>query len=113
MTETPTAEIANVETNTVDDAAGTPTSFEDITNYNNFYEFSTDKRAVAKRSSKVGYSAMDDRGRRACQKPKIFDIEEILRFPQEERVYRFRCVEAWSMVIPWVGFPLEVASRSG
>ena len=41
------------------------------------------------------------------QKPKTFDIEDLLKFEQEERLYRFRCVEAWSMVIPWVGFPLK------
>ena len=41
------------------------------------------------------------------QKPKTFDFEELLKFEQEERIYRFRCVEGWSMVIPWVGFPLK------
>ena len=107
VTETPGAEIANVEPNAVDDSAGAPTSFEDITNYNNFYEFSTDKRAVAKRAQKLITRPWAIEVGGLVQKPRTFDIEELLRFPQEERVYRFRCVEAWSMVIPWVGFPLK------
>jgi len=107
VTETPTAEITNVEANTLDDSAGTLNSFEDITNYNNFYEFSTDKRAVAKRAQKLVTRPWTIEVDGLVQKPKTFDIEEVLRFPQEERVYRFRCVEAWSMVIPWVGVPLN------
>src|SRR5882672_6744292 len=70
------------------------TSIEDITNYNNFYEFSTDKQSVAYQSKGL------------VNKPTIFGLEELLKFPLEERVYRLRCVEGWSMVIPWVGFPL-------
>ena len=84
-----------------------PTSLEDITNYNNFYEFSTDKREVAAESK--GFVtrpwAVDVGG--LVNKPKVFDLDELLKFPQEERVYRFRCVEGWSMVIPWIGFPLS------
>jgi len=105
--ETPTAEIANVEPKPADSSLGTPNSFEDITNYNNFYEFSTDKRAVAKRAQRLVTRPWTIEVGGLVQKPKTFDIEEILRFPQEERIYRFRCVEAWSMVIPWVGFPLK------
>jgi len=85
------------------------TSFEDITNYNNFYEFSTEKRSVASaargfitRPWKVEVTGL-------VNKPKTFDIDELLKLaPQEERIYRLRCVEGWSMVIPWVGFPLNV-----
>src|SRR5437773_367547 len=84
------------------------TSFEDITNYNNFYEFSTEKRSVASaargfitRPWKVEVTGL-------VNKPKTFDIDELLKLaPQEERIYRLRCVEGWSMVIPWVGFPLS------
>jgi sulfoxide reductase catalytic subunit YedY len=83
-----------------------PTSLEDITNYNNFYEFSTDKREVAAESK--GFVtrpwAVDVGG--LVNKPHVFDLDELLKFGQEERVYRFRCVEGWSMVIPWIGFPL-------
>ena len=84
-----------------------PTPFQDITNYNNYYEFSTDKEAVA-------YVAKDFVSRPwtvtvegLCRKPKTYDIDELERlWKPEERIYRHRCVEAWSMVIPWVGFPL-------
>ena len=83
------------------------TSFQDITNYNNFYEFDTDKRGVA-------YAAKDFISRPwrvsvegLVNKPTVFDLNDILRFPQEDRVYRLRCVEGWSMVIPWIGFPLS------
>jgi methionine sulfoxide reductase catalytic subunit len=83
-----------------------PTPLEDITNYNNFYEFSTDKREVAAESK--GFVtrpwAVDVGG--LVNKPQVFDLDELLKFGQEERVYRFRCVEGWSMVIPWIGFPL-------
>ncbi len=105
--EVQTSEIANVEQMQVETAVGTPTSFEDITNYNNFYEFSTDKQTVAREAEKLVTRPWTVDVGGLVQKPKTFDIDEILKFPQEERVYRFRCVEAWSMVIPWVGFPLK------
>lgn len=84
------------------------TSFEDITNYNNFYEFSTEKRSVA--SEARGFItrpwAVEVGG--LVNKPKTFDIDDLLKLaPQEERIYRHRCVEGWSMVIPWVGFPIS------
>jgi len=107
VVESPTAEIANVDTKAIDESVGTLNSYEDITNYNNFYEFSTDKSAVAKRAQKLTTRPWTINIGGLVQKPKTIDIEEILRFPQEERVYRFRCVEAWSMVIPWIGFPLK------
>ena len=82
-----------------------PTSFADITNYNNFYEFSTDKGSVASaargfvtRPWQVEVSGLVD-------KPRVFEIDDLLKLaPQEERIYRHRCVEGWSMVIPWAGF---------
>jgi sulfoxide reductase catalytic subunit YedY len=83
-------------------------SLEDITNYNNFYEFSTEKRSVA--SAARGFVTrpwMVEVGG-LVNKPKTFDIDDLLKLaPQEERIYRLRCVEGWSMVIPWVGFPLS------
>lgn len=82
-------------------------SFEDITNYNNFYEFSTTKTAVARKAENFVTRPWTVEVGGMVQKPKVFDIEELLKFDQEERIYRFRCVEAWSMVIPWVGFPLK------
>ncbi|MFN2578184.1 MAG: protein-methionine-sulfoxide reductase catalytic subunit MsrP [Pyrinomonadaceae bacterium] len=82
------------------------TPLEDITNYNNFYEFSTEKGAVA--SAAKGFVtrpwAVSVEG--LVNKPKVFDLDELLKIDQEERVYRLRCVEGWSMVIPWIGFPL-------
>ena len=83
------------------------TPIEAITNYNNFYEFTTDKRDVANvargfvsRPWKVSVEGL-------VNKPKVFDLDDLLKLaPQEERIYRLRCVERWSMVIPWVGFPL-------
>lgn len=84
-----------------------PNSFKEITNYNNFYEFSTDKSAVAEYAKDFVTRPWTVEVGGLVQKPKIFDIEELLKFEQEERIYRFRCVEGWSMVIPWVGFPLK------
>src|SRR3954468_6511798 len=84
-----------------------PTPFESIANYNNFYEFTTDKRDVARvaRGFVSRPWAVSVEG--LVKKPKVFDIDDLLKLAQqEERVYRFRCVEGWSMVIPWVGFPL-------
>jgi sulfoxide reductase catalytic subunit YedY len=82
------------------------TSIEDITNYNNFYEFSTDKRSVASESKGFVTKPWTISVEGLVNKPKTFDLDELLKFPQEDRVYRLRCVEGWSMVIPWVGFPL-------
>jgi sulfoxide reductase catalytic subunit YedY len=82
-------------------------SFEEITNYNNFYEFSTSKTAVAREAENfVTRPWMIEVGG-MVQKPRTFDLEDVLKFEQEERIYRFRCVEGWSMIIPWVGFPLK------
>ncbi|HEV8158215.1 MAG TPA: protein-methionine-sulfoxide reductase catalytic subunit MsrP, partial [Pyrinomonadaceae bacterium] len=82
-------------------------TFEEITNYNNFYEFSTSKTSVARRAENFITRPWTIEVGGLVQKPKTFGIEEILKFQQEERIYRFRCVEGWSMVIPWVGFPLK------
>lgn len=82
-------------------------SFQEITNYNNFYEFSTSKTAVARKAAGFVTRPWTVEVGGLVQKPKTFDIEELLRLDQEERIYRFRCVEAWSMVIPWRGFPLK------
>jgi sulfoxide reductase catalytic subunit YedY len=86
----------------------TPNSFKDITNYNNYYEFSTDKyepnglsKDFRTRPWTVSLDGM-------VKKPKKLDIDAILKLsPLEERIYRHRCVEGWSMVIPWVGIPLS------
>src|SRR6266536_6619863 len=84
------------------------TLFEDITNYNNFYEFSTEKRSVASEARGFITRPWTVEVGGLVNKPKTFDIDDLLKLaPQEERIYRHRCVEGWSMVIPWVGFPLN------
>jgi sulfoxide reductase catalytic subunit YedY len=90
------------------DELGAPlNSFDDITNYNNFYEFSTAKDAVAPLSTNFKSHPWTVEVSGMVSNPKTYGIEDILKmFPQEDRIYRLRCVEAWSMVIPWQGFPL-------
>jgi methionine sulfoxide reductase catalytic subunit len=90
------------------DELGDPAnSFEDITNYNNFYEFSTDKEAVNRLSQDFKPKPWTVEVYGMVNNPKTYGVEDLLSmFPQEERIYRLRCVEAWSMVIPWTGFPL-------
>ncbi len=82
------------------------TTFEAITNYCNFYEFTTRKEGVADLAKDFVTSPWAVQVGGLVQKPKTFDLDDLRRFTQEERIYRLRCVEAWSMVIPWVGFPL-------
>ena len=83
------------------------TPFEDVTTYNNFYELGLDKGDPAANASALKTRPWTVEVSGAVDKPKIWDIDEILSaFPAEERIYRLRCVEAWSMVIPWDGFPL-------
>lgn len=83
------------------------TPYEWITTYNNYYEFSETKEAVARLSQGFQVHPWTVEVSGLCHFPKTYAIEDLLkRFPQEERVYRLRCVEGWSMVIPWNGFPL-------
>jgi sulfoxide reductase catalytic subunit YedY len=84
------------------------TSFEEITSYNNFYEFTTDKRDVARMASGFVTRPWTIAVEGLVNKPRTFDLDELLKIaPLEERIYRLRCVEGWSMVIPWVGFSLH------
>lgn len=83
-------------------------SLKDITTYNNFYEFGTDKSDPAANAHTLVTRPWTVAVEGEVMKPKMFDLDELLKLaPLEERVYRFRCVEAWSMVIPWIGFPLN------
>jgi len=83
------------------------TDYDDVTGYNNFYEFGTGKRDPAKNAHTLKPSPWTVRVEGECEAPGDIGMEEIFRLlPQEERIYRFRCVEAWSMVVPWVGFSL-------
>ncbi|HET6892057.1 MAG TPA: protein-methionine-sulfoxide reductase catalytic subunit MsrP, partial [Pyrinomonadaceae bacterium] len=83
------------------------TPFDDITNYNNFYEFSTNKTSVAPEAKGFVTKPWSVAVSGLVNKPKTFDLEELSTFQLEERIYRLRCVEGWSMVIPWIGFPLS------
>ena len=79
-----------------------------VTNYNNFYEFSTNKEAVAASAARFIARPWTVTVDGRVHKPRVFDLDELLRIsPPEERIYRMRCVEAWSMVIPWAGFSLS------
>ena len=91
-----------------DELGGQVNSFEDITNYNNYYEFTTDKSGVASMAAKFKTSPWDVEVYGLVNKPQKYALEDLIKqFQPEERIYRLRCVEAWSMVIPWVGFPLS------
>jgi sulfoxide reductase catalytic subunit YedY len=82
-------------------------SYTEVTTYNNFYEFGLDKSDPARYAHTLKTRPWSIAVEGHCGKPGTYDIEDIGRwFPLEERIYRMRCVEAWSMVIPWVGFPL-------
>lgn len=83
------------------------TPYKDVTSYNNFYEFGTGKEDPARNAGALKTRPWTVTVEGEVNKPKVFDIEELLKMaPLEERVYRLRCVEAWSMVVPWLGFPL-------
>jgi sulfoxide reductase catalytic subunit YedY len=87
--------------------ADPPNSFEEITTYNNFYEFGTDKGDPARLGGKFRPKPWSVTVAGEAEVKGTFTFEDILKpHPLEERIYRLRCVEAWSMVIPWVGFPL-------
>jgi len=86
----------------------TPTSFKDVTTYNNYYEFGTDKTDPSETSNTLKTRPWTVAVEGEIKKPKVYDIDELLKLaPLEERVYRMRCVEGWSMVIPWDGFSLS------
>jgi sulfoxide reductase catalytic subunit YedY len=106
---TPSPE-ANVDpsgdANLLDELGDPANSFEDITNYNNYYEFTTSKTGVAELSKDFVTTPWSVQVGGLVQNPKTYDIDDLLKFEQVERIYRLRCVEAWSMVIPWLGFPL-------
>jgi len=84
-----------------------PNSYKDITSYNNFSEFGFDKSDPAERAPRMKTRPWSVSIEGLVQKPRTLAIEDILKLaPLEERIYRLRCVETWSMVVPWVGFPL-------
>ncbi len=89
------------------------TSLQDITHYNNFYEFSTDKDGVADAAAGFSTAGWTVAVGGLVGKPRTFDLDDLKKLgPVEERIYRMRCVEGWSMVIPWDGFSLSKLLRS-
>ncbi len=89
------------------DTTETLNSYKDITTYNNFYEFGLDKGDPARYAHSLKPSPWSVVVDGHCAKPGKYDVRDIVSwFPLEERIYRLRCVEAWSIVVPWVGFPL-------
>jgi len=84
------------------------TPYKDLTTYNNYYEFGTDKDEPAENAHTLKTRPWSVAIEGEVKKTKTFDIEELLKLaPLEERIYRMRCVEGWSMVIPWVGYPMS------
>jgi len=90
------------------------TPFEDVTTYNNFYEFGTGKDDPAERAGTLKVRPWTLSVEGECAKPKRWDVDELTKLAAiEERIYRMRCVEGWSMVVPWNGFPLaELIKRA-
>ncbi|ABF40010.1 Sulfite oxidase-like enzyme [Candidatus Koribacter versatilis Ellin345] len=83
------------------------TPLNDVTHYNNYYEFGTDKTDPADEAKNFKPTPWKVKVEGLVKKAQTFDIDTLLKIPLEERVYRMRCVEGWSMVIPWIGFPLS------
>ena len=84
------------------------TPYADVTSYNNFYEFGTDKEDPGRLAHTLKTRPWTVAVEGQVKKPRSFDIEELLKLaPQEERIYRLRCVEGWSMVIPWIGYSMS------
>ncbi len=89
-----------------------PTTYADATSYNNFYEFGTGKSDPAARADTLKPRPWTVSIEGEVKKPRSFDLDELLKLaPMEERIYRLRCVEGWSMVLPWVGYPLAELVR--
>ncbi len=101
----PTPSPPSVNTDELGDPLNT---YEQITNYVNYYEFSTDKQKAVTLAQALPTSPWSVAVGGLVNNPKTYDIDDLRKtFPTEERIYRLRCVEAWSMVIPWEGFPLS------
>jgi methionine sulfoxide reductase catalytic subunit len=83
-------------------------SYKDVTTYNNFYEFGLDKGDPARHAHSLRPRPWSVVVEGQCAKPGTYNIEDIMKWaPLEERIYRLRCVEAWSMVVPWIGYPMS------
>ncbi|HHS99418.1 MAG TPA: protein-methionine-sulfoxide reductase catalytic subunit MsrP, partial [Thiomicrospira sp.] len=80
---------------------------EHALHYNNFYELGTSKEDPFRNADRLKTDNWQVVIEGECAKPQTFDMDDLLKIEQEERIYRFRCVEGWSMVVPWIGFPLS------
>ena len=105
-TETPNASQTPHASAESDEQGNAITSYEAVIGYNNYYEFTTSKEGVARRAQDFKASPWAVEVGGLVHKPRTFDLDDLLKFTPEERIYRMRCVENWAMVIPWVGFPL-------
>lgn len=94
--------------NTADAGNDPATPYQDITSYNNYYEFTTDKYGVARRARNFKIEPYTLTVDGLVSKPKTYALDDLIKLhTPEDRIYRFRCVEGWSMVIPWLGLPLS------
>lgn len=111
---TETAKLKGVLKNTKFDVPDV-TEQEFVTSYNNFYEFGTDKEDPFRYAGSLKPRPWTIKVSGHVEKPGLYDVDDLIKPHQlEERIYRFRCVEAWSMVVPWVGIPLkDIISRLG
>ena len=104
---TPTGTALAARRNVAFSTTEAPNSWDDVTGYNNYYEFGTDKADPAANAGHLRVTPWTVTGGGECELKGRYALEDLIRpHPLEERVYRLRCVEAWSMVVPWIGFPL-------
>ncbi len=109
----PTPAPSNPQSGKTDERGDPANTYEDITNYNNYYEFTTDKEGVARLSQNFPTDPWQVEVTGMVRNPGTFGLEDLIKaHPPQERIYRLRCVEAWSMVIPWQGFPLASLLRA-
>jgi sulfoxide reductase catalytic subunit YedY len=99
--------LDNVLGKTTDELGDKLNSLQEISSYNNYYEFAEDKQSPAYVARNFNTSSWTLRVSGLVHNPKLFTMEDLRKFQQKERIYRLRCVEAWSMVIPWNGFELS------
>lgn len=102
-----TSVVAAPSRDEADELGNALTPLATVLGYANYYEFTLNPTAVARLSQGFSISPWQVAVGGLVNKPKTFDIDDLRTFEQEERIYRMRCVEAWSMVIPWFGFPLS------
>jgi methionine sulfoxide reductase catalytic subunit len=105
-TDTSGGTLAPTESGLTDELGDPVNTYQEITNYNNYYEFTPNKVGVAPLSKEFKSSPWTIKIGGLVNKPGTIGMEDLLKFEQKERIYRLRCVEAWSMVIPWLGFEL-------